>query len=100
MYIGAGFLLRNLGLFEPERIHRNWWALAIFLPAIGGLITTVRLAAAGTGLGWAAFSNLAAVVVFAAVGVIALIGANWNLITPIILIAAGLILLTGVFRRR
>jgi hypothetical protein len=100
IYIGACFLLRGLGFFEPERIHRNWWALAILLPAFGGLITAVRLAAAGTGLGWVALSNLAAVVVFTAVGVITFIGAGWNLITPIILISAGLILLTGVFRRR
>jgi hypothetical protein len=100
IYIGACFLLRELGLFSPESIHPNWWALAILLPALGGLITTVRLAASGAGLEWVTLSNLAAVVVFAAVGIITLLGTGWNLITPILLIAAGLILLTGVFRRK
>lgn len=100
IYIGAGFLLRNLGLFEPGRFLRNWWALAILFPAFGGLVTAIRLAIAGAGLSWAALSNLAAAVIFTAVGIITFIGAGWNLITPIILIAAGLILLTGVFRRK
>jgi hypothetical protein len=100
VYIGSCFLLRNLGIFAADRVHPHWWALAILLPAFGGLITAVRLLAAGAGMGWAALSNLAAVAVFAAVGLIAFFGASWNLIAPIVLIAAGLILLTGVFRRR
>jgi len=100
IYLGAGFLLQNLGLFNLAGYMRNWWALALLFPAFGGLLTAIRLAASGAGLGWIALSNIAAAVVFAAVGLIAYFGANWNLVAPVILIAAGLILLTGVFRRK
>jgi hypothetical protein len=100
IYLGAGFLAHNLGWLDPAVYLRNWWAIAIFLPAFGGLITALRLAAAGAGLGWASLSNLAATFIFAAIGTVALTGSNWNLILPIILIGAGLILLTGIFRRR
>jgi hypothetical protein len=100
IYLGAGFLSRSLGWLDPAQILQNWWAIAIFLPALGGLITVLRLAIAGAGPGWALLSNLAATFIFAAIGAVALTGSDWNLLLPIILIGAGLILLTGIFRRR
>lgn len=96
--LGAGFLTRNLGIFDPAQIHPRWWALSILIPALGGVITALRLAISGSGF-WAQISNLIAVAVFAVVGAIAIIGLDWNLILPIIVIAVGVILLIGVFRK-
>jgi hypothetical protein len=100
LFLGIGFQANNLGVIRPTSILHNWWTLAIFFPAFGGLVTALRLAFEGHPFGWAGTSNLIATIVVAAVGVIAFMGVNWNYLAPVILIAAGLILLTGVFRRR
>lgn len=100
IYIGAGFLLANLDILNPASILRNWWAVAILIPALGGLVTFLRLLLAGEGLGWPALNTLIAAAVFGAAGLIAYLGTDWNLLLPILLIAGGLVLLTGVFRRR
>jgi hypothetical protein len=100
IYLGTGFLLSNLRLFEPRALLLNWWSVAILIPALGGVITFLRLVLGGAGLGWAAVSTLTAAAVFAVVGSIALFGADWTLLTPVLLIAIGIILLTGVFRRK
>ena len=99
MVLGAGFLADKLGFFAPALIHNNWWAVAILIPAAGGVLTALRLLVSGAGFGWAAMSNLFTTAVFAAVGLVAFFGIGWNLLTPIIIIAIGLILLVGVFRR-
>jgi hypothetical protein len=99
IFLGTGFLAQNLKLFLIANWIPNWWAFAILIPAFGGLITALRLAASGNGLGWAGISNVATTLVFAVVGGIALLGIGWNLLTPIILIAIGLVLMVGIFRR-
>jgi hypothetical protein len=109
MLLGAGFLLTRLGIFSPGQYILNWWAIPILVPAVGGVITALRLLFSGEGFGVSGqnnlattalfFSNLVTTATFAAVGLIALFGISWNLLTPIIVIAAGLILLAGSFRR-
>ncbi len=99
VYLSAGFLLRNLGIFHPETWLPNWWSVAILIPAIGGVVTALRLALTENGLGWPGISNLATTLVFAVVGIIALFGIGWNYLTPIILIGVGVLLMAGVFRR-
>jgi len=34
--LGAGFLLKNLGIFVPAAIHYRWWAACILLVSLGG----------------------------------------------------------------
>jgi hypothetical protein len=99
MLLGAGFLANLLGIYDPALLFPNWWALAILIPAAGGGLTALRLLVGGAGLGWAAMSNLLTTAIFAVVGLVAFFGIGWNLLTPIIIIAMGLILLVGVFRR-
>lgn len=99
MLLGAGFLADGLNLYNPALIAQNWWALPIFVPAVGGVFTALRLLFTGAGFGWAAISNLVTTAIFAVVGVVAYAGLDWNLLTPILIIAIGLVLLVGVFRR-
>lgn len=93
---GLAFLYFNLTHFF---LGGNWWAIFIFFPAVGGLISTIRLAQARGGFGALAVLNLSAALVIAAVGTIALMGLDWNLILPIALIAAGILaFLSAVLR--
>jgi len=99
VFLGAGFLAMNLGILNPASIIPHWWGIAILIPAFGGLVTAVMLAAAGHGLGWTAIGNLVSTAIYAAVGIVALLGISWNLLFPIIIIAVGVVMLVGVFRR-
>jgi hypothetical protein len=99
MFLGAGFLADRLHILTPSLLSPNWWAIAILIPAVGGLLTAVRLLVAGQGLGWAGISNILTTIVFTAVGAVAYAGLSWNILYAIFIIAAGLILLIGVFRR-
>ncbi len=99
MALGAGFLASNLGIFDPASLVQRWWAVPILIPVLGGLITAARLIASGSGFGWATTSNLITTAIVAAVGLVALTNLDWNLLTPIGIIAAGVIVLLGVFRK-
>jgi hypothetical protein len=98
--LGFGFLALGRGwpLALPAGLY--WWGVPFFIPALGGLVTAVRLAVAGDGLGWANLGNWITTAMFAAVGVIALVGIGWNVLAPILIIAAGVVLLVGSFNRR
>lgn len=99
MLLGAGFLAKNLDLFNPGDLLNRWWALIILVPAVGGVVTWLRLAVQGQAVTWAGMTTIFNTVIFAAVGLIALLGIDWNILTPVLIIAAGLIILLGVFRR-
>lgn len=99
IYLGAGLLVNNFNWANPETTIHNWWAIAILIPTVGGLVTQARLMAEGTSFNWSGISNFATTIVFGAVGLVAIFGIGWNLLTPIILIALGLVLIIGVIRR-
>lgn len=99
VFLGGGFLAMNLRIINPAAIIPNWWGIAILIPAVGGLVTAVMLAVAGHGLGWTAIGNLISTSIYAAVGIVALLGISWNLLFPFIIIAVGVVMLVGVFRR-
>ena len=95
--IGLAFLLQNLGL----PILQNWWALFILIPAIGSLVTAWniyqnnghRFTAA---VRWPLFSGL----IITAVAVIFLFNISFGVYWPVLLIAAGLLILfNGLFSR-
>lgn len=100
MLLGAGFLSANLGLFDPATMWPQWWGLTILFPAVGGLIATMQLYNEEQRFGWLATGNLVAALIVAAVGIVALLGVDWNLLWPIILIAGGCLVLLGAFRRQ
>jgi hypothetical protein len=96
--LGLGFLLQNLSIWDPVIFHPRWWALPIFLPALGGLITTVRLVGE-RGFDWLVGGSLLATLIVAGIGTIAFLGMDWNLILPLALIGVGVLVLLGVWGR-
>ena len=98
--LGATFLSDNLGTFDPGMVMPHWWSVFILLPAAGGLIATARLYMQHRTMDAAVTANLVAALSVALVGLVALLGVGWNLVTPLILIGAGLALLLGVLGSR
>ena len=97
--LGLGFLGQNLGWFNLVEFMPRWWAVPILCPALGGLIAAAWLWLAKQAR-LAAISSLAAALIVGAVGLAALLSANWNLIWPVVLIAAGAVMLLGVLGGR
>jgi hypothetical protein len=97
--LGLGFLLKNLGAWDPVSLHPRWWALPIFVPALGGLIATVQLIGE-RGFDWLVGGNLLSALLLAAIGAVALLGLAWELLLPLALIGAGVLLMLGVWGRR
>lgn len=95
LLLGLVFLLQNLTEWRASSVLPNWWALFILLPAVGGVLVTVRLYQEKGRFSGAVLGNLVATLTVALVGIVALLGLNWNLLAPIILIGAGLALLAG-----
>jgi hypothetical protein len=100
--LGAAFLLNALHLIRLSTLFGafQWWGFFILVPGVGAVVNAFwafsgngrRLTAAVRGL-------LVAAVAFTAVAVVALLGLPWNWLTPILLIASGLVLLAGAGRR-
>lgn len=102
IFLGAGFLLKNLNIYDIAEVFGNyrWWAVAILIPGfgalLGGLISAGRTGRySGTAFGLTLF-GLATL----AVGVVALVGVSWDILTPTLLILAGLAILFGIFRKK
>lgn len=97
--LGLTFLLNTLGIFDPAVILARWWSIFILLPAVGGLITSLRLIIERSHP-IVVISNTTAALAFGLTGLVALLGLDWNLLAPMILIGAGLTVLLGAFRRK
>jgi hypothetical protein len=97
--LGLGFLLQTLDAWDPALLHPRWWALPIFVPALAGLVVTVQLVGE-RGFDWLTGGNLLAMLVLAAVGAIALLGVSWELLLPLALIAAGVLVMLGIWGRK
>ena len=102
MYLGAGFLGKNLGWFSPQVYFGpyEWWAVAIIIPAVGAFLDALIVAVRnqsinGSVIGLVFFGLLAG-----ATGAVAFLGLNWNLLGPILLILVGATILLGVFRKK
>ena len=94
--VGIVFVVRNITGFELQ----NWWALFILIPAFGSLATAYsmyrrngdRLTAASRGPLIGGLVLLALVVIF-------LLGIDFAVAWPILLIVAGAAVLVGGFAR-
>lgn len=102
MFLGSGYLLKNLEVFDIAAAFGayNWWAVAILIPGIGavlgGLLSPLQAKKfTGAAFGLTLF-GLATIVV----GIIAFLGISWNILGPALLILAGLGILFGIFRKK
>lgn len=102
IFLGAGFLLMNLDIYDIAAVFGKyrWWAVAILIPGLGALLGGLVSAGqagrySGTAFGLTMF-GLATL----AVGVVALVGVSWEILTPTLLILAGLAILFGIFRKK
>ncbi len=96
--LGTTFLLDNLHAISLRALFGafQWWGIFILIPGVGALWNAAvvfwkndrRFSLAARGL-------LAAGLATCAVAAVALLGLDWNLLTPIILIAAGVVMLVG-----
>jgi hypothetical protein len=92
--LGVGFLAKSFGVIAFD----NWWALFIFIPAIGSFAAAGRrYQAAGGHVTSGALGSVIGGFVLSAVAMGLLfnldLGLNWNLIWPLLLILGGLALL-------
>lgn len=98
--LGLTFLAKNAGVFDPAAVHPNWWALFILIPAVGGLIMILRTLLSPDRTAALLVANLIAMISVGATGIVALLGIDWNLLKPIMLIGLGLALLVGFMGKR
>ena len=101
MLLGAGFLAQTRFGLNPQEFTGGytWWALPILLVGLGGLINAVFMSLTGGGFNWSARGSLLIGLATLAVGIVAAVGASWNLVGPLVLIVTGLgFLVTGLLK--
>lgn len=72
---------------------KNWWALLLLIPAIASVNTAFTEIQNKKGFTFSLASNLVGIIFPIAICVILLLGLNWNIILPIIIILSGLSML-------
>jgi hypothetical protein len=98
LLLGVEFLLANLSLLPVYSMTFNWWGLNILLVALGGLVLTVQSALRKGPLALTLINaGLSLSVAFSAV--VALFNLDWNLLSPVNLMAIGLLILVSSFIR-
>jgi hypothetical protein len=97
MLLGLTFQADRLGWINLETLFGpiRWYAIFILIPGIGALLNAWGIFHAEGRLTAAAQSLLGVGLVACAVGGVTLAGLDWNLITPIALMALGVALLAG-----
>lgn len=101
--LGVGFLLQNLDVVSYRSLFGDfqWWGIFILIPGIGALVNAlVAYRDGGNQINWTSQSLLIFGAAACCVGVLALLGLAWNLLTPLLLIVLGLALLLGIFGKR
>jgi hypothetical protein len=97
--VGVVWLGRNFGWWSGS--FQNWWALFIFIPAVGFLGDAWReYISNGRRLGGNAARPLAIGILLAFVALMFLFDLDWAYFWPIVLILVGVGLLLGRWRRR
>ncbi len=93
--LGLGFLSRNMGWYDPTAWRANWWAGTLLAPAVGGLVSALLLLIADGHFTGAVLVSLAVAAVMAVPAVAALSNWSWDLVLPLGMMAAGVVLLAG-----
>ena len=108
MGLGAAFLLRAIGIFSMSgwyaewalqftSVTDGWWGLFLLLPGIGGLLHALIIILTSKRFPFAAILLAVAGIACLSVGVVASFGLVWTLITPLVVIGAGVIIVLGEF---
>ena len=100
--LGVGFLTHTLPIpaFEGLLIH-HWWAIPIIIPGVGAFVNALVICIQnGFKPNWTVWGFCIIGVVFTATGLFAYFNLNWNLLSPIILIGAGLVVLSGMLIKK
>ncbi|MFA5836168.1 MAG: hypothetical protein WC837_04345 [Bellilinea sp.] len=102
MFLGAGFLAKNLGIYDVSSVFNplRWWAVAILIPGFGALLGGLASMLRGGKAAIGGFGLLLFGLMMLSVGLIALLGVSWRILTPTLLILAGFAILFGIFRKR
>jgi len=103
MLLGATFLANNLKLINLETLFGTfrWWGIFILIPGVGAIINgLVVFLKGGNRLTWASQALLMLGLVITAVAALVLLGLDWNLLGPIIVIAIGVGFLTSYLAHR
>lgn len=102
IFLGTGFLLKNLNVFDLAAVFGayNWWAVAILIPGIGAVLGGLLSPLSAKKYTGAAFGltmfGLATIIV----GIIAFLDISWTILGPALLILGGLAILFGIFRNK
>ena len=94
--LGIMFLLRNFGVPVPE----NWWAIVLILPGIGTLWTAWRMYRRDGRMTRSVTSTAAVGLVLVVLGGSFLLGFDWGVLWPVILIVLGIGVVYAGRRRR
>lgn len=101
--LGLTFLLDNLDAINLRGLLGSfpWWGIFILIPGAGALLSAfLAYRQNDNRMNWTVQGLLVFGLVICVVAGLALLGWDWNLLTPIILIIAGLALLASFLLRR
>lgn len=90
--LGLGFLIQFNRWLDLTRWLHNWWAVCILLAALGGVWIGLHLLRS-EGRTRLFYFNTQIVLFLTIPGMLALLRASWDLITPLIVMGIGLLLL-------
>lgn len=100
--LGVGFLAKFMPIPLIENLlFPRWWSIPILIPGVGAFINALVICATnGFKPNWMVWGFSLIGVSFTATGLFALFKMNWNLLGPIILIAGGLVVLSGLLTKK
>lgn len=86
LILGVIFLLGNFGFHLPA----HWWAVLILIPAVGLLVTAIRFYRADNTMNGRAMGPLIGGIILLGLALAILLGLNWGIFWPLVLIVVGL----------
>ncbi|MCX6053739.1 MAG: hypothetical protein NTZ74_02260 [Chloroflexi bacterium] len=101
--LGVGFLIKFLPIPSLEYLLNGyrWWSVPILLAGLGAFVSAFLVCLRnGYRTNWTVWAFTGIGVAIFATGLFALLNLNLNLLSPIILIAAGLVVLGGIFLQK
>lgn len=101
--LGAGFLASTapVSVLEPFTAGYRWWAVPILIAGAGALVSALYFFMKKTEESrWTGWALVVAGICIIAVGALALWMLSWEILLPVILIAVGVVVMTGVLSRK